>query len=176
LCCAKFGFAVAKAFIDAGKKRRLDVRVWECTHLGGDRFAANAIAFPTGHMYGRIEVSDVDNILDSIAADYPYSPCYRGNISLSGPEQLAEAVGYDHCYKKRLNMRVLIDRKIAIGLNRYSITLILVSNSGARSSMVVTCARRDFEIYSSCDDLAQRRMKRVTRWVVESTSALEKHC
>ncbi|MDN5861729.1 MAG: hypothetical protein L0H84_24270, partial [Pseudonocardia sp.] len=31
--------------------------VWECSHLGGHRFAPTALALPTGYLYGRIDVS-----------------------------------------------------------------------------------------------------------------------
>ena len=29
-------------------------RVWECSHLGGDRFAANVLVLPAGLLYGRV--------------------------------------------------------------------------------------------------------------------------
>ncbi len=31
---------------------------WEVSHIGGDRFAANVLALPSGHYYGRLEPED----------------------------------------------------------------------------------------------------------------------
>lgn len=54
-CCAKWGFAVFKK-IGADLSGRECLAV-ESSHLGGDRFAATAIVFPGGHMYGHLDAS-----------------------------------------------------------------------------------------------------------------------
>ncbi len=48
-CCAVEGrpVAVALAAVRPGA-------VWECSHVGGDRFAANVVAMPHGLYYGRV--------------------------------------------------------------------------------------------------------------------------
>ena len=45
-CCAKFGIPVYKTI------RTLvgDSAVWQCSHVGGDRFAANVVCFPDGRI------------------------------------------------------------------------------------------------------------------------------
>jgi hypothetical protein len=48
-CCAERGREVARA-LAAG----LGDRVWECSHIGGDRFAANLVCFPHGVYFGRV--------------------------------------------------------------------------------------------------------------------------
>src|SRR4029078_6980307 len=47
-CCAVEGLTVALAL---GRHR--PGAVWECSHVGGDRFAANVIAMPHGLYYCR---------------------------------------------------------------------------------------------------------------------------
>lgn len=44
-CCAVRGRPLARA---------LGGDVWETSHLGGDRFAANVLVLPTGHLYGQV--------------------------------------------------------------------------------------------------------------------------
>ncbi|MGJ7032940.1 sucrase ferredoxin [Niabella hirudinis] len=73
-CCAKFGFPVFK-FIENHDKA---VSVFESTHVGGDRFAANAVCMPKGIYYGRVMVEDVDAILEATERELIHYPNYRG--------------------------------------------------------------------------------------------------
>lgn len=49
MCCAVSGRPVAAALA-----RAEPAGTWECSHVGGDRFAANVVALPDGLMYGRV--------------------------------------------------------------------------------------------------------------------------
>ncbi|MDP9392751.1 MAG: hypothetical protein M3Q27_00150 [Actinomycetota bacterium] len=49
MCCAVSGRPLAAALTAA-----YGDRVWECTHLGGDRFAGNVAVLPHGYLYGRV--------------------------------------------------------------------------------------------------------------------------
>jgi Sucrase/ferredoxin-like len=49
-CCAIEGRPVAEAL-----NRLRPGSAWECSHVGGDRFAANVVAMPHGVYYGRVE-------------------------------------------------------------------------------------------------------------------------
>ena len=59
-CCAVEGRPVALALA----QHRPDA-VWECSHVGGDRFAANVVAMPHGLYYGRVTT---DRAADLVAA------------------------------------------------------------------------------------------------------------
>jgi hypothetical protein len=48
-CCALRGRPLARAMPVAGP-----ADVWECSHLGGDRFAANVVVLPHGFYYGQV--------------------------------------------------------------------------------------------------------------------------
>lgn len=52
-CCAEFGQPLARALADAAKDR-----TWECSHIGGDRFAGNLVCFPHGLYYGHVAAED----------------------------------------------------------------------------------------------------------------------
>ncbi len=49
-CCAERGRPLARAL-----HRTHPDETWESTHVGGDRFAANVVAFPHGWYFGRVE-------------------------------------------------------------------------------------------------------------------------
>lgn len=49
-CCAVDGRTLALSVVDAGEQH-----VWECSHLGGHRFAPTALVLPTGYAYGRLD-------------------------------------------------------------------------------------------------------------------------
>jgi hypothetical protein len=51
-CCAARGWPVAVALGDAFPEQ-----TWQCSHVGGDRFAANVVALPHGIYYGRVAPS-----------------------------------------------------------------------------------------------------------------------
>jgi len=52
-CCAERGRPVARALAAAYPEQ-----TWECSHMGGDRFAANLLCLPDGIAYGRVAPED----------------------------------------------------------------------------------------------------------------------
>ena len=60
-CCAERGRPLAHALAAAAPDA-----AWESTHVGGDRFAANLVAFPHGLSFGRVEPEEAA----AIARDY----------------------------------------------------------------------------------------------------------
>lgn len=84
-CCGRRGYPLFDAL-----RRRDDLDVWQCSHIGGDRFAANAIVLPWGLYYGPVEPRDSDALAETIARNEIFLPGYRGRSSLSRPVQAAE--------------------------------------------------------------------------------------
>lgn len=84
-CCGRRGYPL----FDALRKRE-GLEVWQCSHIGGDRFAANAVVLPWGLYYGPVEPRDADALADTIANDDILLPAYRGRSSLSRPAQAAD--------------------------------------------------------------------------------------
>ncbi len=85
-CCALRGRPVARAL--AGHEPD---RTWECTHVGGDRFAANVVVLPDGLYLGRIEADEVVRVVDDLTAGTLPPGRVRGRSSLSQPAQAAQA-------------------------------------------------------------------------------------
>ena len=67
-CCGRLGRPTALAMAAVAGDA-----VWECSHIGGERFAANLVCLPHGLYYGRVEPDDAPRI----AAAYQ-----RGEIEL----------------------------------------------------------------------------------------------
>lgn len=84
-CCAKFGYAVYKA---ARAEEREDV--WQSSHVGGDRFAANLICFPHGLFYAHVTRESGRIIVDEYRQRRLVLDEYRGRACYSFPVQAAE--------------------------------------------------------------------------------------
>lgn len=72
-CCARRGRPLAAALAEVAP-----LRVWECSHLGGDRFAANLLSLPTGWTYGRVDVDDAAAVVAETAAGRVVPRLLRG--------------------------------------------------------------------------------------------------
>ncbi len=84
-CCGRRGYPLFDAL-----RHREELDLWQCSHIGGDRFAANALILPWGIYYGPVEPRDANALADSIAREEIFLPAYRGRCSLSRPVQAAE--------------------------------------------------------------------------------------
>lgn len=67
-----------------------DAQAWECSHIGGDRFAANLVCFPHGVYYGRVDPEDVTELISSYSKGRISLDHYRGRCCFSFPLQAAE--------------------------------------------------------------------------------------
>ena len=84
-CCALRGRPVAAAL-----GLHAPAATWECTHIGGDRFAANLVVLPAGLYLGRVEVDDVVRVVEDLADGRLPAGHVRGRSSLSLPAQAAQ--------------------------------------------------------------------------------------
>jgi hypothetical protein len=84
-CCGRRGFPLYDAL---HYHETLDV--WQCSHIGGDRFAANAVILPWGLYYGPVEPRDAGLLADSIVAGKILIDSYRGRSSMPRLAQAAE--------------------------------------------------------------------------------------
>jgi hypothetical protein len=88
-CCALRGRALVGVLAGALADEHGD-RIWECTHLGGHRFAGNLVCLPDGIVYGRVTAADGPRL----AADYlagRLDPAFlRGRSAWPAPAQVAE--------------------------------------------------------------------------------------
>ncbi|MFD3663743.1 sucrase ferredoxin [Streptomyces sp. NPDC058659] len=90
-CCAVRGRPVARALSDGWPQL-----VWECTHVGGDRFAANVVVAPDGVYYGNLDAASAVTVVEEHLANRVHADHLRGYTDLSPPQQTALAAVLHH--------------------------------------------------------------------------------
>jgi hypothetical protein len=85
LCCAVRGRPVA---LELARAARL-WDVWECSHVGGDRFAANLLLLPSGEMFGGLDPASAVGALDVFDAGRIDLPHHRGRVGRTPVAQAA---------------------------------------------------------------------------------------
>jgi hypothetical protein len=84
-CCARTGAPLARAL-----RKRYGPAVWETTHVGGDRYAANLVCLPHGLYYGDLGFNEAVTAIDAYYAGQVSLERLRGRAGLPEPAQAAE--------------------------------------------------------------------------------------
>jgi len=84
LCCAKFGLPFFREMSND------EVSVWQSSHVGGHRFAANVFYFPYGILSGRLEVGKARQLVETFQRGQLDLNHYRGRASYPKVAQAAE--------------------------------------------------------------------------------------
>jgi hypothetical protein len=84
-CCAKFGYPTYKLMHQYAPDN-----TWQVSHVGGDRFAANVVAFPHGIFYGHVGNEDAIEIVDQYRTGAIQLKNYRGRACYLKEAQAAE--------------------------------------------------------------------------------------
>jgi hypothetical protein len=85
VCCAVYGRPVVLAL-----HRLAPERTWECTHVGGDRFAANVLLMPAGLVYGHVDPGSVRGLVEAYADGRVVPASLRGRCGTVPAAQVAE--------------------------------------------------------------------------------------
>jgi hypothetical protein len=136
VCCAVRGRPLARALPTVGPP----ADVWETSHLGGDRFAANVVVLPWGFLYGQVP-EDGGGLVAEHAAGRVALPFLRGRTGLAPAAQAAQ-----HHARRELGLLGVHDlaprrvRAIAApapGIERFDVVL-----TGPDGDVVVTVESR----------------------------------
>lgn len=101
-CCAERGREVAAKLAEA-----FGERVWECTHIGGDRFAGNVVCFPDGIYFGRVTPGAAPDIAGGYEEGLIDLDHYRGRSAYGFATQAA-----DTFLRRRHRLRGVNDLKL----------------------------------------------------------------
>jgi hypothetical protein len=85
MCCARYGQPVYQALV-----KEVGLRAWQCSHLGGDKFAANLLYLPQSISYGRITDADIERMLAAHRQGQLYLEKCRGRTCYTPIQQAAE--------------------------------------------------------------------------------------
>jgi hypothetical protein len=86
-CCADRGRPLVRALVAAGVRR-----VWESSHLGGDRFAGNLVCLPHGLYFGQVEPDEAAAVVGAYRAGEIALERYRGRSCHPMVVQAAEVL------------------------------------------------------------------------------------
>ena len=84
-CCSVRGNPVARTLC-----AEFGERAWECSHIGGDRFAANVVCLPKGAYFGRVEARGADEMIKEYEEGILDLERFRGWSSLPFAVQAGE--------------------------------------------------------------------------------------
>jgi hypothetical protein len=101
-CCALRGRPLARALPAPGP-----ADVWECSHLGGDRFAANVLVLPHGFYYGQVP-GDGAEVVAAHQRGQVALPWLRGRAGVPIPAQAAQ-----HAARGKLGLLGLDDLQVS---------------------------------------------------------------
>lgn len=140
-CCALRGRALIGALAADHAER-----VWECTHLGGHRFAGNLVCLPDGIAYGRVTGADGPRLADAYLAGRLDPSLLRGRSAWPAPAQVAE-----QALRQRLGLDGVLDLHLEgadIGADHAAVTL--ATSDGVGHRLELTAERLDPARAISC--------------------------
>jgi hypothetical protein len=145
-CCARYGRPLYDALRD-----QVDPQwVWQCTHVGGDRFAGNLVCLPEGLYFGRVGIGDVLPLLDDYLGGRIYLNCYRGRCAYTMRVQAAE-----RALRERTGLTGFDDLRL-LGVEGPRVSF---EANGERHELEVTVVEGD-PMYLTCDSDVEKRPRR----------------
>jgi len=98
-CCADRGRPLVRGLVGAGVRR-----VWESSHLGGDRFAGNLVCLPHGLYFGQVAPEEAAAVVGAYRAGEIVLERYRGRSCHPMVVQAAEVLA-----RRELGLRGIED-------------------------------------------------------------------
>jgi hypothetical protein len=155
-CCALYG----RPLYDALRHETAPARVWQSTHVGGDRFAGNVVVLPHGLYYGRVRPEEAGRLVAATNAGQIDLAHYRGRSAYPFPVQAAE-----QALRESAGLVGIDDLRLA-GVERSPDGGRLVrfgTPDGAVHELAVAETLADEPAYLTCEST---ELGRARRWVV----------
>lgn len=150
-CCAVRGRAAADAITDAYPEF-----TWECSHLGGDRFAATMLVLPEGLCYGRVDLADAAELVRLYLDGRVDDRFLRGRTSVPHAAQAAQHFAREAYGDDRIDALHPITVEPGEGVTR----VVLAADS--RPVEVVLNVSMSEPLFSQCRAVAAGRVRTYT--------------
>lgn len=147
-CCAVRGRSAAAAIA-----AQYPDFTWECSHLGGDRFAATMLILPKGLCYGRVDSTDAAELVRLCLDGRLDNRFLRGRTSLPHAVQAAQYFAREHSGDDRIDALSPLD--VLHGDN--GIRVVLATEAGALE--VVLAEELSDPLRSTCDASVAGRVR-----------------
>lgn len=150
-CCAKFGFPIYKS-VRGGR----DGLVWQSSHVGGDRFAANLLCFPHGLFYAHVTDESAHEVVSRYERQQIVLEKFRGRACYPYPVQSA-----DYFIRREAGLVGINDLR---GLSSERLDdnswRVRFGTSDAREIHQAVIRRRDSEFhnYITCSDVERKQV------------------
>lgn len=163
-CCAKFGNAAYQAILAENEARAYGFDVWESSHVGGCRLAANVVTLPVIRRYGRVTPETVPELLASEIAGRPYLPCFRGTTGLNPAEQCADLAARHWLSERELDAEpAVVSVDTGEAPEAVQVTLRWISER-LEGVLAVRCQSQELTGYSNCEDLSSGESFSARAW------------
>ena len=143
-CCARIGLPLARSLAE-----KLPDRVWETSHVGGDRYAANLVCLPHGIFYGSMSQAAALAAANAYRAGEVILDRYRGRAGIPEPLQAVEHFARAHTGERSVGA-VAVESSKSDG----DVTEAIVRCGGVRLKVVVQPSARQAPCGSVCADKA----------------------
>jgi hypothetical protein len=134
-CCGRYGVPLYLAL-----RRRLGDRVWQCTHVGGHRFAPNVLKVPDGELYGRVDIGELGEFIERVESGEVPARWLRGRTAWPFHAQAAEAMlGDGQAAARLLASEALAEDRWRVRLERDGHEHVLVVGLAESRDILASC-------------------------------------
>lgn len=142
-CCAIAGRPVAAALAELRPEH-----TWECSHVGGDRFAGNVLVLPYGLYYGYVDASDVAAIVTATERGELHLPLFRGRSCDPAPVQTARIAAQRELGRPGIDALGLVSHRFAghqwhVSFQAPDVTVMATVEQHRTGSARATCAHAE---------------------------------
>lgn len=142
-CCATYGLGIYNALLPV-----VGSRVWQCSHIGGHRFAPTGLFFPHGICYGRMNPNSIPALVEMYRGGHLSLEYLRGRVCYRGPVQAADYLLRAKLGVTAVNALTLID-STTVGPDLWDIRFVV---NGEKHSIRLEKFSTDTEIFTTCND------------------------
>jgi hypothetical protein len=155
-CCAEYGRRLVRSFETVDPYRE---GLWESSHQGGHRFAANLALFPHGLFYGQVEPEGAARILDSYRDRRLVLDGYRGRSAFDPATQAA-----DYMVRREVGLTG-IDDLVAVSKEDLGGGLHRITFDGVVGGLTVTLEESDGPMRRESCNKPKLTPVKLYRWV-----------
>ena len=163
-CCAKWGFAVQREALRLFETGASPFRPFECSHLGGDRFAATGVFMPSGTMHGHLDTADLQAVAAAESEGVVSPATYRGRVFEAQLTQVVRAGLARDGWLRDANTPLAIAGEAADGA-------LEVEWDGGRYA--VSLEPMETRFFSSCANMDRGRTSRGRRFTYAGAQPLD---
>lgn len=149
-CCARFGRPAYDQLVTL-----LGDSVWQSSHVGGHRMAANVVTLPHGVFYGRVAQDNNQAFVDAVRSGQIYLNAYRGRTCYSQAEQAAEY------YLRRATGLTTLDEVRLVQTNQKEGAWWIrfkQHSTGTFHDIRLAAAKSEFSSFMSCGDAESKNV------------------